>query len=887
MIKITKFGGAFAFAITMLVGTTAHAQLFNFPPNAVKDEATTLEDTPVKLNVVANDSDINGNLDPSTVDLNIQLVGIQKTATITAGTFDVDDVGEVTFTPTIGFNGNAVVKYNVSDSQGLASNDVNITIKVEAVNAAPVAVADEGTTTEETDVMVNVVANDTDADGTIDTSKVDLDVVKAGVQKSFKATEGDWSADKGNVTFKPKKEFSGVAKIDYRVSDNEGALSNIVSITITVTPKNQAPVAKDDTGGTTVNQPVTVNVVTNDTDVDGTIDPTKVDLNTTTAGIQSTASTPQGSYAASATGDVTYTPLAGFAGTAELSYAVSDNQGGVSNIAKLTITVQAENVAPTAANDNATTTKNKAVDVNVVANDTDPDGGVDVSKVDLNPTVTGIQNTADTPQGSYIASALGVVKFTPTLNFTGIAAINYTVLDKAGAASNEATINITVQDVNSLPVAVNDNAATSQNMPVSFNVAINDTDADGVVDPSKIDLNTTTAGIQNTATTAQGGFAVNSLGLVTFTPIRTFTGSATLKYTIRDNVGGVSNEATITVAVQPTNAPIANDDQAITSVNKAVDLNLLANDKDPDGSLDAASVDLNPTTAGIQKTFSNAQGSFTVNNTGIVTYTPKKDFFGPASAKYTVADDNGVSSNAANVIVTVNAIPAEAPVIIAFEDNIDTLRYAPGISMSFTDKFEVRDTDSDTLALAEIGIVAESYQMGTDLLTFTNTSKINGTFNAQTGVLRLQGWATAAEYTQAVKTVKYNNSAADELKVSLREIYVRVSDGAKFSQVAMRNVKVSSSVSDLDIPTAFTPNSDGANDTWRILVPSSISGPDFADAEIKVYDKRGTMVFGVNGFDRQWDGTYEGRLLPVDTYYYTIDLKQQQKRYKGMVVILR
>ncbi|HZY78731.1 MAG TPA: Ig-like domain-containing protein [Cyclobacteriaceae bacterium] len=1097
MIKNRKRGWLVSFALTIIVCFRSFAQILNFPPNAVADSVTTQEDTQVKLNVVANDTDPNGNLDPRTVDLDVQVVGIQTTKSTPNGEYSVDTTGMVTFTPAAGYHGTATIQYNVRDSLDAVSNNANIKIIVQSVNALPVAADDTGSGEPDKDILVSILANDTDSDGTLDTSKVDLDPAAPGIQKDKKTPEGDWKVDKGTLKFKSKKEYQGTATITYTVSDNEGGVSNAATVSITIAIVNAAPVAVNDSGSTTVNTPVTVNVVVNDTDSDGTIDAAKVDLNTGTAGVQNTANTAQGSWSVDPQGVVTFTPIANFSGSATLSYVVSDNRGTVSNAATITINVQTVNVAPVANNDNATTTKNKVVTIRVTDNDTDSDGTIDVTKVDINTALGGIQTTNQTTQGSFSVNNLGIVSYTPANNFTGIAALTYTVNDNSGATSNVATINITVQNVNSPPVAVNDNGATSQNTQTTVNVVANDTDSDGVIDAAKVDLNTTTAGIQNTNATAQGSYSVSNLGVVTYTPANNFTGTATLSYTVSDNTGAtsnaatitiavqplnapvanedvattkentaveinvvtndrdsdgtidiasvdlnttqtgiqnfnqtpdgnytatntgivtytpakdftgkailaytvkdnsgvtsnaanititvekvntapvavndngatsqntavklnivandtddgvvvaskvdlntktdgiqktattpqgafsvdtlgvltytpakdftgsatlaynvrddddaVSNEATVTIAVQPLNAPVANEDRGTTKVNEPVDINVVANDRDNDGEIDAATVDLNTTTDGVQKTATTAQGSYSVNNQGVVRFTPVKDFVGQSTIKYTVKDNKGVLSNQANIIVVIEAIPDMAPEIVAFEDVTDTLRYTPGAPIVITELFEATDSDDEDLLIVEIGFVTETYAVGSDILLFKDTDRIKGTFNQQAGLLTLSGLAPIADYIAAVRSVEYNFTGVTESKdnLNLKRIYVRAGDGNSFSEKKERVVKIGLSLTDLDIPTAFTPNNDGANDTWEILAPGDINGSQFANAELRVYDKRGTMVYGTTGLENTWDGTYQGKHLPVDTYYYTIDLKTQQKRYKGAVTILR
>jgi gliding motility-associated-like protein len=92
---------------------------------------------------------------------------------------------------------------------------------------------------------------------------------------------------------------------------------------------------------------------------------------------------------------------------------------------------------------------------------------------------------------------------------------------------------------------------------------------------------------------------------------------------------------------------------------------------------------------------------------------------------------------------------------------------------------------------------------------------------------------------------------------------------------------------EFDIPSGFTPNGDMANDTWVIERPGG-GLEDMNDAIISVYNKQGVLVYRAKGFDRPWDGTLNGKSLPADTYFYTIDLQlRSRKTYKGIVTILR
>jgi gliding motility-associated-like protein len=86
----------------------------------------------------------------------------------------------------------------------------------------------------------------------------------------------------------------------------------------------------------------------------------------------------------------------------------------------------------------------------------------------------------------------------------------------------------------------------------------------------------------------------------------------------------------------------------------------------------------------------------------------------------------------------------------------------------------------------------------------------------------------------------------------------------------------------LFIPNAFSPNGDGTNDFWNIR-----SMELYTDAEIKVYNKWGNVVFESTGYSKPWDGAYKGRMLEPATYYYFVDLKNGDPVYQGFLMILR
>jgi gliding motility-associated-like protein len=95
-------------------------------------------------------------------------------------------------------------------------------------------------------------------------------------------------------------------------------------------------------------------------------------------------------------------------------------------------------------------------------------------------------------------------------------------------------------------------------------------------------------------------------------------------------------------------------------------------------------------------------------------------------------------------------------------------------------------------------------------------------------------------------------------------------------------ISVSGGTSKILAPNAFSPNGDGINDTWVITNLSIYPG-----ATVDVYNRYGQLVFHSENNNKTWDGTYNGKSLPMATYYYIIDPKNNEKKIAGSVTIFK
>lgn len=86
----------------------------------------------------------------------------------------------------------------------------------------------------------------------------------------------------------------------------------------------------------------------------------------------------------------------------------------------------------------------------------------------------------------------------------------------------------------------------------------------------------------------------------------------------------------------------------------------------------------------------------------------------------------------------------------------------------------------------------------------------------------------------------------------------------------------------IEIPNAFSPNGDGINDTWSISQMNT-----YPEGNVSLFNRNGQILFHSTGYNRPWDGTYNGKPVPVGTYYYIIDLKNGLSKFSGWILVIR
>ncbi|MGC8711298.1 MAG: Ig-like domain-containing protein, partial [Leptodesmis sp.] len=539
-------------------------------------------------------------------------------------------------------NGNTGTGLPLSDTKTLF---VNVG---DAVNVAPIATNDTyGVSQNNTLNGSSVLGNDTDPDFTLPLTAQ----LAAGPTRAATFTLNP----NGTFTYTPITNFNGSDSFTYRVTDALGAISNIATVTITVTPVNQPPVAVNDsyTTGSSGSLLITApGILANDTDIDSS--------NLSAVLVSSPVN---GTLNLNSNGSFTYVPRAGFTGTDSFTYRANDGSLSSLNTATVNISVTlTPNQLPVANGDTFTTPANSTLTVgNVLTNDTDPDNNTPLTASLL----VGPANAA-----TFTLNPNGTFTYIPLANFTGNDTFTYVARDSLGGTSTPATVTFSVTP-GAAPTANNDtlsvNAGSSLNISAP-GILGNDTD------PLGRPLSATVV-----STVTNGTLSLAPTGALIYTPNAGFFGSDRFTYVATDGTG-TSNTATVSIRVNA--IPVATNDSGYTAivgtpltVSGGV-LGVLGNDTDADNPTLTANLVSQP-----------ANGSLSLSPNGSFVYIPNANFQGTDTFTYT-ASDGQATSNTATVSISVRSV--STPVAVS-----DTYRAATNGTLTVSQLNGVLTNDTD------------------------------------------------------------------------------------------------------------------------------------------------------------------------------------------------
>ncbi|WP_457664521.1 tandem-95 repeat protein [Vibrio diabolicus] len=661
-----NFHGDAEITYTVTDGSLTDQATVNVTVNAVND-------TPVVESNIA-DQTLAEDFTPYTINLNTAFSDVDNVdgelSFSVSGNSNIQVAivnGIATFTPTADWNGSEALTFTATDPSGESvSQTVNFTV-------APVAdiVADNATVAEDTPTTIKVLGNDT-FEG--DDKVVSLDTNNGPANGTVSVNPN------GSITYTPNDSYHGTDSFTYIVTS--GGVSESTTVNVDVTPVNDAPVAKDDTAITDEDTPVTIDVLPNDTDVDGD----KLSIES--------ASVPkeQGTVEV-VNGKLVFTPAENFNGDAEITYTVTDGQ--LTDEAKVTVTVNPVNDAPTikvdaveSITENAVSTDTVVATLEVADSDT-PEDQLTVS--------------LDNNSNGYFVLVGDAVKLTQA----GVDAVNNDELnlkDLTISASVSDGVSPTANDSDSLIVNRVNDAPTIDNV-IADQVLAEDFDA------YTIDLNEAFKDSDSSLEFSVSGnnniqiSIVN--GVATITPTADWNGKETITFTAKDPSGeSVSQTVNFTVAqvvdIEADSADVVEDTPTI--------INVLGNDTF-EGDDKVVSLDTNN---------GPANGTVSVNPDGSVTYTPNDNYHGTDSFTYFVTSGGVSESTTVNVDVTpVNDAPvAKDDIATTQEDTAVTIDVLPNDN----------DVDGDKLSIESASVPKElgTVEVVDGKLVFTPAENFNG-----------------------------------------------------------------------------------------------------------------------------------------------------------------
>ncbi|HIF9126841.1 TPA: Ig-like domain-containing protein, partial [Photobacterium damselae] len=514
------------------------------------------------------------------------------------GSVTVNPDGSWEYVPNPDFNGEDSFTVVVDDGNG-GSDTITVTVNVTPINDAPVGEDVSAETQEETAVTGQLTA--TDADGDNLTFKPGTNPENGQVTVN---ADGSWE-------YVPNTDFNGEDSFTVVVDDGNGG-TDTITVTVNVTPVNDAPVGEDVSAETQEETAVTGQLTATDADGDNlTFKP---------------GSNPEnGSVTINADGSWEYVPNTDFNGEDSFTVVVDDGNGGTDTIT-VTVNVTPVNDAPVGEDVSAETQEETAVTGQLTA--TDVDGDNLTFKPGTNP-----------ENGSVTVNPDGSWEYIPNPDFNGEDRFTV-VVDDGNGGTDTITVTVNVTPVNDAPVGDDVSAETQEETAVTGQLTATDVDGDNLT-------------FKPGTNPENGQVTVNADGSWEYVPNPDFNGEDSFTVVVDDGNGG-TDTITVTVNVTPVNdAPVGEDVSAETQEETAVTGQLTATDVDGDNLTFKPGTD--PT-----------NGSVTVNSDGSWEYVPNTDFNGEDSFTVVVDDGNGGTDT---IMVTVNVTPVNDEAVIGGDDH--------------------------------------------------------------------------------------------------------------------------------------------------------------------------------------------------------------------------
>jgi large repetitive protein len=863
----------------------------NDPPETVLAVAVTDEDSPVYIDVLAGDSDVDGNLDSTSLAvLSAPLNGSAVADPLT---------GQVLYTPDPNFFGTDSFTYQICDDGfplPAACSEGTVIILVLPVNDPPIAADDYFDVLEDSPASLAVLANDTDIDGLPDPASVM--VLEGPVHGSALPNPAT-----GEVQYSPNPDYYGPDSFRYRVCDDGiPPLCSEAMVYLQVLPVNDAPLALSDTAYGIQDLPLFSDPLANDSDVDGNLLYSNISL----------VISPLSGVISLTDSGLIYQPNPGFTGWDSLQYQICDDGFPLPAecaSAWLFIHIQEvpplPNESPVALADSFAVAEDHVLLLDPLANDFDPDGMlVPATLVVVQPPV----------RATALPDPLtGTVTFTPDADVWGMDSFLYRICDNGPAvACDSAWVRVRVWPVNDAPQARNDTVSTLEDTPIQVYILLNDSDIDGLIDPFTTSL--LRAPHHGTASYDPG------LGELSYTPSPGFSGLDSLLYAVCDDgfpLPAACDSAWVFIRVQPlilpNAAPVAEPDGLTLWEDSSALVWVLLNDTDPEGALDTLSLSV------VEGPHFGSAGL----EASALRYTPLPDYYGPDSLRYAICD-LGSPVLCDTTWVYLEVLPVNDPpqarddsasvqagqsvliALLANDSDLETgidpwslellrepwhgtwLWDGDAATLTYTAESGFQGADSLLYRVCDLGFplparcdsawvriavererAAEVFYAAPDFISLADGEETawdvlaNDHPDARAACLELlSAPSRGSAELEPNGVLRYRAAEGYAGRDSLR---YRVCNGGGLWAEAL--VQISVRLGGLEIAGGLSPNGDGRNETFRILGLER-----YPNHRLQIISRRGDLLLDAAPYAGDWDGRYAGKELPEGTYFYLLTL---------------
>jgi gliding motility-associated-like protein len=853
------------------LGCTSTASItiwVNDPPIVINDTISTGEDTTVVIYVLNNDSDPNNNLDTNAL-------GILQGPF--SGSVVIGPGGQIIYTPGPNFNGMDSILYIIcDDGMPVYCDSAWIIITINPVNDAPVAVDDYATTPEDSCIQIAILSNDTDVENMIDLST--LVIISS-------PSNGTYSLDPttGILTYCPDSNFNGIDTLIYAICDSgypTPILCDTALVIITVTPVNDLPIAQSDSAIVCGGDIAIIYVRGNDIDPEG---------DTLTVSIYAQGS--QGLAFVGANQEIIYAANFNAAGWDSLQYVVCDQQNPAGcDTAWLYIYIHplpqvTSTVTPVLCGGDSI----GAIDITLSPTGTYSftwsNGSTDE---DVDSLTIGIYNVVILDSNGCVLTYLDTVPG-PLLPLSGTIVSQ----DVLCFGEDNGIIDIQISGGTSPYSYAWNNSSTDEDLDSLaagiYTVIVTDSNAciytltDTIIAPSAaLNIALTSTDIV-CAGDSTGAMSVTVSGGTPGYNYSWSNGSTT------DSLNGIQ-AGIYTVLVTDSNGCFLSMSDTIFELNSLIVLN-------------ATVVDPN--------CFAGVYGSIQTTLLGGV-------------APYTYL------WNTSDTLTALDSLPAGFYQLL-ITDSVGcqvvggyTLVDTSSIAITITGNNIFCEGDSATLSvLSYTGLSYQWMLNGAALLSDTTTQLVV----TQGGDYSISAASGCGTFTDGPITVTVNplpivDAGTDENVACNDVLTLSATGGLTYSWTPANlcttpnqsstlvntsatntftvtttdangctnqdNVIVTSNCNTIVVPTGFSPNNDGFNDNYVISYIDQ-----FPNANLKIFNRWGTLVYEMNSYDNSWTGLSNvdkigiGEVLPNGTYYYILDLGNDEKPLNGYVIIRR